>query len=456
MHRRDWLKRTAAGLALGTAPLFSRAYAAPGAQDARFLLVFLRGAYDATNVLIPAGSDFYYESRKKIAIRKPVATGEPADPRAALSLAAAAPKGAGAAAARAIGDWALHPALGGSMLPLWQRGELAFVPFAGSSDLSRSHFETQDSLEAGLALPGDAVAPTDRARSAALRGSGFLNRLAAALGARGEPVAFTDGLPLALSGGLTVPNVSLKGTGRTPFDERQTRLLAQMYQGTRFEAAIAEGFELRQTVAQEAEAMQRRNAALAASAPEGEMAMAMAGRMQEMQAASRRALSAKGFELEARRMAALMRERYNIGFIDVGGWDTHVNQGGAQGQLANLLDNLGRGLAGFAEESGESWDKTVVVVVSEFGRTFRENGTGGTDHGHGTAYWVAGGAVCGGRIAGEQVGVTPQTLNQGRDWPVLNDNRALLGGLFKRLYGLSDTALAEVLPGATARDFALL
>jgi len=410
MHRRLWLQHLARTGALLAAPgLASRAYAAPGAQDTRLLLVFLRGAYDATNVLIPAGSDFYYEARKKIAIRKPVAEGEAADPQAALALG--------------TDGWALHPALRDTMLPLWQRGELALVPFAGSADLSRSHFETQDSLEAGLPLPG---VPGEGVAPPALRGTGYLNRLASALGARGEPVAFTDGLPLVLSGPLAVPNVSLKTTGKPPFDERQTRLLAQMYQGTRFEAAIAEGFELRQAVAQ------------------------------EMQAANRQALSAKGFELEARRMAVLMRERYNIGFIDVGGWDTHVNQGGAQGQLANLLANLGKGLAGFAEECGAGWQRTVVVVVSEFGRTFRENGTGGTDHGHGTVYWVAGGAVQGGRLAGEQVAVSAQTLHQGRDWPVLNDHRAVLGGLFKRLYGLSDTALAGVFPGALARDLHLL
>jgi uncharacterized protein (DUF1501 family) len=252
-----------------------------------------------------------------------------------------------------------------------------------------------------------------------------------------------------------VPNVSLKGTGRTPFDERQTRVLAQMYRGTRFESLINEGFELRQTVAQEAEAMQRRNSMMAANLP-AQPEPDMASRMQEMQAANRRALSAKGFELEARRMASLMRERFNLGFIDVGGWDTHVNQGGAQGQLANLLDNLGRGVAGFADEIGPVWSKTTVVVVSEFGRTFRENGTRGTDHGHGTVYWVAGGAVRGGRIAGEQVAVEQRTLNQNRDWPVLNEYRAMLGGLFRRLYGLDDARLAHVFPDTRAVDIGLL
>ncbi|MDF3836364.1 DUF1501 domain-containing protein [Cupriavidus basilensis] len=451
MQRREWLKRAGlAGLATLAPGIVSRAYALPQQADARFLLVFLRGGYDATNVLVPAGSDFYYASRPTIAIARPVAAGAPADPRAALSLGSAF----GGAAPRGIDSWALHPALKDSLLPLWQKQQIAFVPFAGTDDLSRSHFETQDGVEAGLPLAGNGKGSGHA--DASLRGSGFLNRLAQSMGGRAAPVAFTDGLPLVLSGGLTVPNVSLKGTGRTPFDERQTRVLAQMYHGTRFESLIDEGFELRQTVAQEAEAMQRRNAMLAAAASQPGAEPEMAGRMQEMQAANRRALSAKGFEVEARRMAGLMRDRFNLGFIDVGGWDTHVNQGGAQGQLANLLDNLGSGVAGFAEEMGPVWSKTTVVVVSEFGRTFRENGTRGTDHGHGTVYWVAGGAVRGGRIAGEQVAVEQRTLNQNRDWPVLNEYRAMLGGMFKRLYGLDDARLAHVFPDTRAVDIGLV
>ena len=429
MNRRDSLK-LGASLMLGAAlpATVSRVYALPAQADARFLLVFLRGGYDAANVLIPAGSDFYYASRPNLAIHRPA----PDDPAAALPLAAAFEHDQ---AARAIGDWALHPALAPTVLPLWQRGQVAFVPFAGTDDLSRSHFETQDSIEAGMA---------DARGVGVERGSGFLNRLALAMVGQAAPVAFTDGLPLVLSGTQRVPNVSLKGAARAPFDARQTRMLAQMYAGTRFSAAIDEGFELRQTVAQQAGAM----------GPGG--ANAMSARQQEMQAANRRALSARGFEVEARRMAGLMRDQFNLGFIDVGGWDTHVNQGGAQGQLAGLLDNLGRGLSGFADEMGPVWDKTVVVVVSEFGRTFRENGTRGTDHGHGSAYWVAGGAVRGGRIAGEQVEVSQQTLNQNRDWPVLNEYRAMLGGLFRRMYGLDEARLARVFPGARARDIGLV
>jgi uncharacterized protein (DUF1501 family) len=247
-----------------------------------------------------------------------------------------------------------------------------------------------------------------------------------------------------MSGAFDVPNVSLKGTGRAPFDQRQVNLLARMYAGTRFEPLIAEGFDIRKTVADQAEALAKGDAG------EGN---AMTS---EMMAANRNALTATGFELEARRMAGLMRDTYNIGFIDVGGWDTHVNQGNAQGQQANLLTNLGRGLSGFAEQMGQTWKQTVVVVLSEFGRTFKENGTRGTDHGHGSAYWILGGGIRGGRMLGEQVVVEPKTLNQNRDFPVLTEYRALLGGLFRRMYQLDNPRLQRVFPDATPLDLEVL
>ena len=426
MDRRELLRR------LGTAAAFpalatvaSRAWAVPPNQtDARFLLVFLRGAYDANSLLVPVGSDFYYASRPSIAIRRPVPEGAAADPLAALALS-----GNGAA------GWGLHPAVGDKLMPLWRQGQLAFVPFAGTDDLSRSHFETQDSVEAGLPISGDRSIAG--ANTAALRGSGFLNRLAGVLGAGAAPVAFTDVLPPSMAGPVNIANVSLKGSTKAPFDDRQSALFAQMYRDTRFAAVVTEGLELRQTVAREAAAED--------------------SRQQEMEAASRKAVSARGFEQEARRMGQLMRDRFNLGFIDVGGWDTHVNQGGAQGQLANLLQNLAGGLSAFADESGAAWGKTVVVVVvSEFGRTFRENGTRGTDHGHGSTYWVAGGAVRGGRLAGEQVEVRPGTLNQDRDFPVLNEYRGVIGGLLQRMYGLDTGRIAQVFPGATVQDLGMV
>jgi len=176
----------------------------------------------------------------------------------------------------------------------------------------------------------------------------------------------------------------------------------------------------------------------------------------EMEAANRGAITTKGFELEAQRVAKLMRDKFDIGFLDVGGWDTHVGEGGAKGYLAGRFEELGRGLAAFAAEMGPLWRNTVVVALSEFGRTFRENGNRGTDHGHGSVYWVLGGGVRGGRVAGEQTRLTQATLFQNRDYPVLNEYRAVLAGLFGRMYGLSATQLDKVFPGVRAREIGLV
>jgi uncharacterized protein (DUF1501 family) len=176
----------------------------------------------------------------------------------------------------------------------------------------------------------------------------------------------------------------------------------------------------------------------------------------EMIAAGRNAVSGAAFEIQAERMARLMRDNYRIGFVDVGGWDTHVNEGGAQGALSANLNGLGRGLTAFAGALGGEWSNTVVVVLSEFGRTFRENGDRGTDHGHGSVYWVLGGAVAGGRIAGAQQRVARETLFQDRDYPVLNDYRAVLGGLFRSLWQLSPVRCAQVFPQVEPLDLKLV
>jgi uncharacterized protein (DUF1501 family) len=218
--------------------------------------------------------------------------------------------------------------------------------------------------------------------------------------------------------------------GKASVTPAQAQAIARMYANTRLAQAVSGGFEVREEVARE-----------------------MAG---EMEAASRNAIGTKGFALEARRIARLMRERVSLGFIDVGGWDTHVGQGGATGTLANKLSELGQGLATFSEAMGPQWANTVVVVVSEFGRTFRENGNRGTDHGHGSVYWVLGGGLQGGRVVGEQVDLTATSLFQNRDWPVLNDYRALLAGLFARLWGLNASQLASVFPGAGRLDLGLV
>ena len=373
-------------------------FAAPS-TSARFLLVFLRGGYDAANVLIPHSSEYYFQVRPNIAV-----------PRDALI--------------KIDSDWALHPALRESMYALWLRGEAAFVPFAGSHDLSRSHFESQDTIELGQPLGG-------------ARGydSGFLGRLAAVLGAS-HPIAFTNNVPIAFRGPMPegakpVANVALGRANVKPaVDARQSALIAEMYRDTQLGTPVSEGFATRESV--------------------------MRDLGSEMEAAGRNAINARGFELQARRIARLMSSEFNLGFVDVGGWDTHVGEGGANGQLATRLEELGRGLAAFADGMGSAWRDTVVVVLGEFGRTFRENGNRGTDHGHGSVYWVLGGSLKGQRVVGDQARVSHATLFQDRDYPVLNEYRELLAGLFARTYGLDGAQLARVFPSVSPKDVALL
>jgi uncharacterized protein (DUF1501 family) len=392
-------RRNLIGLA-ALAPMTTagRLWAAPS-TNVRLLVVFLRGAYDAANVVIPVRSDFYHASRPSLAIAMP----DPANASSALPLDA---------------DWGLHPALRDTVLPLFRKGQAAFVPFAGTDDLTRSHFETQDTIELGQDVKG----PRNYR-------SGFMARLVKVL-TQSRPIAFTDQLPLTFQGGGAIPNVAINTVGKPAIDPRQASLISGMYDATPLAASVHEGFQVRDDVYH-----------------------AITDHMLE---ANRGAASPKGFELSARRIGQLMKEQFNVGFVDVGGWDTHVNQGAASGYLADRIGELGRGLAGFAEEIGPNWNDTVVVVISEFGRTFRENGNRGTDHGHGSVYWVLGGGIKGGRIAGEQVPVDETHLFQNRDYPVLTDYRALFGGLFQRMYGLDQGGLQSVFTSVQPKNIGLL
>lgn len=400
MNRRELLKSLGLfGAGLGLSTISAQLLAAPATQN-RLLFVFLRGGYDASNLLVPTSSQFYYDSRPTIAVAKPSA-----DVNSALELNA---------------DWGLHPALRDTIYPMFKAGEAAFIPFAGTDDLSRSHFETQDSIEMGQDMSGTRNYQ-----------SGFLNRLAAQLNS-GMAMSFTDQLPVIMRGDTKVANTALRTMRKSNMDDKQSKIIAQMYNKTALEKQVNDGFEVR-----------------------GEVVRDMQAEMQNNDG-NRNAITTKGFELEAKRIAKMMRDKYALGFIDVGGWDTHVNQGGASGTLAGKFEELGRGLAAYKNEMGPMWKNTTVVVISEFGRTFRENGKRGTDHGHGSVYWVLGGGIKGGRVVGEQVKLEAGSLFQNRDYPVLNEYRAVLGGIFSGVYGLNTQQLNQVFAGVKARDLGLV
>ncbi|MBU6165182.1 MAG: DUF1501 domain-containing protein [Alphaproteobacteria bacterium] len=384
MNRRQLL----GGAAAGAAGLFSAAGWAMPAGSPRLLILFLRGGYDSASLLVPQANDFYRRSRPGIAIapdrQRPLADG-----------------------------WALN-AVADPLLPLWNRRQLAFIPFAGSPDLSRSHFETQDIIEFGY--PGRNRAAT----------SGFMNRLAVEIGARGTAMAFTQKLPIAMRGSLVIPNSDLGQ--RSALSAGRQAAIAAMYAG---DAQLGEQV----------------------SAGMGAGAAVSAALQREMATSGRDARGVAAFEANAQRIGLLMRDRIALGFADIGGWDTHVGQAGG---LDYRLGVLARGLSNLAGAMGPAWRDTAVLVISEFGRTFRQNGSQGTDHGHGTAFLLLGGAVAGGRIAGRQQKVNEAMLHQNRDFPVLNDGRDVMGALFARLYGLGPAAVQRIFPASRPQELALL
>ncbi|MFZ4687738.1 MAG: DUF1501 domain-containing protein, partial [Polymorphobacter sp.] len=299
IDRRTLLAAAIGGSMSTSARLFAAPVSAP-----RLLVLFLRGAYDSASVLVP-NSSFYAESRPTLAI----------------------PRSGTGAAIGLDGNWGLNPVLAPSLLPFWKKGELAFIPFAGTHDLSRSHFATQDLVEYGQAPGARPAAP-----------SGFMNRLAAELSGA-SALAFTKQLPLAFRGPIAVPNVP-PADRAAKTNPRHAALLSGMYaRDKQLGAQVEAGFASQKMVSE----------ALAT----------------EMATSGKGAIAASGFELAARQIGKVMRGRPNLCFADVGGWDTHVAQ---RGGLDFHLGVLGRGLAGFAAEIGPvEWKRTTVLVISEFG-----------------------------------------------------------------------------------------
>lgn len=412
MQRRAFLTRQVAGLAGWT--LAGRAVRAAGdAPYARHKLVviLLRGAIDGLSVAVPYAEPGYYQSRDAIALAAP-GSGD----GALLPLDA---------------RFGLHPALA-RLHPLWQRGDLAFVHASGSPDPTRSHFDAQDYMESGT--PGRKSTP-----------DGWMNRLLLALPGPDTPsrAVHMGATPSRILAGRA--NVASLGLGARALDSKaidNPQLQAALGKLYRHDA------ELERTLRQTTEGRSEMHRNMASASLRG----ADSGRSGDP-AADAGAPTANGFAADARRLGQLIDADVNtqLAFTSVGGWDTHVNQGGARGQLANRLASLGDGLDSLAQGLGESYRRTVIVVLSEFGRTVRQNGTGGTDHGHGNVMWLLGGPVAGGRMLGEWPGLERAALHEGRDLAVTTDFRAVLTPLLQAHLGASDAVVDAVFPGYDGR-----
>jgi uncharacterized protein (DUF1501 family) len=395
--RRVFLKSGAmAMVTLGFAPSFmARTAEAAGTRKKLLISVFQRGAVDGLNMVVPFGEADYYRARPSIAIARP---------------------GSADGAIDLNGFFGLHPRMS-AFKPLWDRGELAIVHASGSHDTTRSHFDAQDYMES--ATPG--VKSTK---------DGWLNRY---LQARNDhqhdsplqAVALTRTMPRALQGvapALAVGNtddfnVSDMGA-KASFEEIYAAAKDKTLHGT-----AGETFDAMRTLNQKTQGTYRpANGAVYPRSPFG----------QAMQEIARLAKSDVGLE---------------IAFAESNQWDHHVNEGAATGQIANRLDDFSRGIAALAQDLGDRMADTVILTMSEFGRAVAENGSRGTDHGHGNAMFVIGSGVKGREVYGKWPGLRADDRYEGRDLAVTTDFRDVFAEIVVKHLGADRATASKIFPG---------
>lgn len=425
IERRIFLREGAVALfALGLPPAFlARPLLARGSGSTRrrtLVCLFQRGAVDGLSMVVPFGDPGYYRSRRSIAIPAPR-------------------RGDGAAAVDLDGRFGLHPELA-PLRELYDRSELAIVQAVGSPHPTRSHFDAQDFMESGtpgtkstrdgwlnrvlaetpcacegrtLADPGahaaDHAAGQTRMADSPLRGIAVGGELARSLRGSQPTLAIADLERFGVAGGR---------------DPRLEDVFGRMYrkEGRDLISAAADGtFEA-------VEQLRRADPLRYRPAPGIEYPRGSFGR-------------------SLRQIAQLIKADVGmeVAFADIGGWDTHVAQGGARGQLAGRLREFAAAIRVFRDDLGDRMEDVVVLTMSEFGRTAAENGSGGTDHGHANCLFVLGGSVRGGRVLGDWPGLEPEQLYERRDLAVTTDFRDVFAEIIRRHLGT--TKLDRVFPG---------
>jgi uncharacterized protein (DUF1501 family) len=373
----------------------------PAHPNRRLVVIFQRGAADGLNIVVPYREKNYYSMRPSIAIPQ----------KQVIDL---------------DGFFGLHPSLD-SFKPLFDAGHLAIVHAAGSPDMSRSHFDAQDYMESGT--PG--IKSTQ---------DGWLNRALQAedLANSRQQSAFRalslgTGVPRTLAGkvpALALGNINnFAVAGRGPLPSPAANAFEAMYgdSGDRiFHAAGEETFEA--------------------------VKMLRAANPAQYQPRNGVDYPISDFGNRMRQIAQLLKSTLGVeaAFTDVGGWDTHHNQGSVQGQLSNRLRDFSASIAAFWRDMGDDAENITLVTMSEFGRTARENGTGGTDHGHANVMFALGGNIKGGKIHGRWPGLDNHQLNEGRDLALTTDYRQVLGELVNKTIGAANLDL--VFPGAQVNN----
>ena len=389
--RRDFLKMSG-GMAAWTALSlgFPKLSFASLPTDNRFILVILRGALDGMAAVPPYGDRSYAAMRGSLAFHAP--GGEDS----ALDL---------------NGFFGLNPALA-PILPLYQQKQLAVIHAVASPYRERSHFDAQNLLENGTPHAGSA--------------EGWLNHMLAEMGAPGNSaIAINQQVPLVLQGKLGVASYVPKGGRWNSGSDYMQKMKALYGQDAQLSDSFGEGVRA-QEMAQSSLTMEDQKA--------GGKAKGAAELYPAAQAAS---------------LFLARPDGPRVAVLEASGWDTHQAQGTSHGALANRLADLGTALATFQTSLGPVWDKTVVVVVTEFGRTVHINGTGGTDHGTASAAFVMGGRVQGGRVLGQWPGLHENALYQGRDLMPTTDMRSIFRTVLYSHLGVPEASLSNtIFPGS--------
>lgn len=393
----SFLRRTAFGMDLTSAP-----------KGKTLICLFQRGAADALNIVVPHGEKAYYAMRPSIAIPRPVGLGK--------SL------GSGESAIDLDGFFGLHPSLA-PLKPLYDRGLLAPVHAVGSPSATRSHFDAQDYMETGTP---DVKGTTD----------GWLNRYLAVQGTCAEckpnpfrAVALTPQTPRIMEGASeTVAMNSLdEFTVRTTGS--QADRLEALYRTGSADLVHGTGSEMFDAVK-----------------------MLRAANPQKYAPRNGADYPRSQFGQRLLQIAQLIKANVGleIAFADIGGWDTHVNQGAATGQLALRLADFAQSINALVTDLGDKMGDVVILTMSEFGRMARENGNRGTDHGHAGALFVIGGDVKGGKVYGKWPGLEQEQLYEGRDLALTTDFRSVFSEVTARHMGATKTE--KIFPGFTPQS----
>ncbi|HEV8720962.1 MAG TPA: DUF1501 domain-containing protein [Candidatus Binatia bacterium] len=397
--RRSFIKSAGLGfLALGLPPSFL--VRAAGAQQSNrgkvLMVVFQRGGMDGLNVVVPFKDGAYYALRPSIAVAEP-AGGE----ERAIDL---------------DGYFALHPALA-PLKNIYDKGHLAILHAAGSPDNTRSHFDAQDYMEIGT--PGVKSTP-----------DGWLNRYLNEKRLSDSPfrgVAVGAQTPRMLAG--AAPSLSLSSIEEFRLrNQTMAATLQKLYTNSTDPLFRQGGNSLFDAMAR-LRTIESKIPPSTASYPAGKFAVGL------------------------KQIARLIKAHVGleIAFTEIEGWDTHVAEGGATGILANRLKEFGAGLAAFYQDLGDRLDDVVVVTMSEFGRTARENGNRGTDHGHANVMFILGGRVRGGKVYGRWPGLAPEVLYEGRDLDLTTDYRTVCSEVFARHLGQRE--VGRIFPGFRPATF---